>query len=98
MDCPKCGKELTMMLEACLSAPSSMYRKLSKINFRKKGVDISAIYWWSADYSCIYCNYQDRNEYSMAVMRMKDALQKIADLNGSGECGTIASKILEELK
>lgn len=51
-DCQKCGKPMTMMVQATIVAPADLSHQFSKANLRRKDVYLMGVSWDGADYLC----------------------------------------------
>lgn len=50
--CEKCGSDTRIMVQACVSAPSSMYHNFTRKNQRSKDFYFMGVYWESTDFIC----------------------------------------------
>lgn len=89
MKCGRYGEETRMQVQATISAPSTMYANLSKINLRKKEVSLLSVNWETADIICTcgyvvngHGNYVTRLEADVA--RLKAELDYLKELKKKG--------------
>lgn len=59
-NCPLCKKEMTMFVSLRIKAPAKYAHNLSKTNFRKKGIKITAVDWGNGYLSCRECYYREK--------------------------------------
>ena len=59
MNCPKCGKEMTMRVSIDLVLPSRHANLLSKQVIRSKECKITSANWAKATASCYTCRYRE---------------------------------------
>ena len=77
--CPKCGHELTMMVQATIIAPARYSHELSKKNFRKKEVYLNGVSWETMDLLCNRCMYANLSygHYVKHLKTQNDMLLKV---------------------
>lgn len=60
MNCPKCGKEMTMRVSIDIVLPARYVNLITKKVIRKKECRISSANWTKATASCYPCRYREK--------------------------------------
>lgn len=106
LKCPRCGSDTRVMVQAVLSAPSSLMHQFSKSNLRRKDVYLTGVLWETADTICTnekcravqdgYGNYvtnlKKENE------RLQATLKKIGDKAHDASTGPAVPDALWEIR
>ncbi len=79
VQCEKCGTETNLVTLVSISAPASLYGKLTKRNLRRKGVEIMGVLWEGTDFICPNCNHAVFG-YRNYVRRLEEESQQLKQL------------------
>lgn len=93
MNCPKCRKPMSMLVQATLRAPARFYGQFSKSNLRSKEVYFMGVNWETADLLCPDHGLV-RDGYGNYVTKMRAFIDKQAKA-GDAEAVEFLRKLKE---